>query len=362
MNNKITNPFLKQMLTEIASNTGKGRMTDINWAVLNEAKKKKTLKKEVAKRPPQEDPTIGGEDENPAQPSQEVPPEAAPDAGNQIPPGGDAGGDAGLPDLGTEPGTEDPLSDTPSDMPPSEPSVEDPEQAQADAEKAKADVEQAKAEKDQAEKELEDQSYIKLNSQSGTQFLLSKLLDHAFKTNTTDALAGEMVGKLKIDTPEDMSAFVEELAPFMVIPGMAQLVSSMKGLATKQNPAEEEPEDAGSDMGSDMGGDTESLQEVERSLPTNLSGTTPRFNYGPKAFIPIFASDVEKSLFIVSQKTPSRMDHEFRKFLNDCGYTDQEIAQHGQSVRQAIKTKAATANPGNLIIDFRAPEPTSARM
>jgi hypothetical protein len=239
MNNKTTNPFLKQMIAEIARKTEQGR---INWP-LNEAKKKKTLKKEVAKRPPQEDPNAGVEDENPNQPpSPEAPsPEAAPDAGNEVPP--DSG--AGLPDLGAEPGQEDPAAaagDLGGDMPPSEPAGEDPEAAQADAEDAKAKVDQATAEKDQAEKELEDQAYIKLNSHSGTQFLLSKLLDHAFKTNTIDALAGEMVGKLKVDTPEDMTAFVEELAPFMIIPGMAQLISSMKGLATKQAPAGNPPE------------------------------------------------------------------------------------------------------------------------
>jgi hypothetical protein len=240
MNNKITNPFLKQMISEISSQTVKGRMLDINWSVLTEAKKKKTLKKEAAKRPPQppqEDPNAGTEDV-PEQPPQGAAPEAGggeglPDLGGGAP---DAGGDAGLPDLGGGDAAGDPMAGAPN-AGGGDASPEDAEQAQADAEEAKADVEQAKAEKDQAEKELEDQAYIKINSHGGTQFLLSKILSSAFKTNTIDALASEMVGKLKIDTPEDMSAFIEELAPFMTIQGMAQLVSSMKGLATKQSPA-----------------------------------------------------------------------------------------------------------------------------
>jgi hypothetical protein len=240
MNNKITNPFLKQMLTEISSKTTQGRIVDVSWASINEAKKKKTLKKEVAKRPPQEDPNAGIEDENPAQPPAEEP-ATAPDAGGQEPPAGDTG----LPDLGAEqPGQEAPPPDLGGEAPaPDQPSPEDADQAQDDAAKAKAELEKAKAEKDQAEDELQDQSYIKLGSHGGTNFLLSKILDHAFKTNTIDALAGEMVGKLKIDTPEDMSAFIEELAPFMVIPGMAQLISSMKGLATKQAPTVDTPEE-----------------------------------------------------------------------------------------------------------------------
>jgi hypothetical protein len=241
--NKTTNPFLKQMLTEISRKTTEGRLVDINWQVINEAKKKKTLKKEVAKRPPQEDPNAEDETPQKAAPQPDAAPE--PSAGKEDP----AGGDAGMPDIGGAPGQEAPAPDAGGapeapDAPPSEPKPEDAGQAQDDASKAKAELEKAKAEKDQAEQELQDESYIKLNSHAGTQFLLSKILDHAFKTNTIDALAGEMVGKLKIETPEDMSSFIEELAPFMVIPGMAQLISSMKGLATKQAPAGNPGEEA----------------------------------------------------------------------------------------------------------------------
>ena len=232
MNNKITNPFLKQMLAEISSKTTQGRIVDINWSVLNEAKKKKTLKKESAKRPPQEDPDtdVGN---NPGQPPAGAEPFKSPNSGGQEPGNADTTPDAGA----EQPEREAPA--TAPEAPEQQPAGDDAAQAQDDAVKAKAELERAKAEKDQAEDELKDQSYIKLGSHEGTNFLLGKILSHAFKTNTIDALAGEMVGKLKIDTPEDMSAFTEELAPFMVIPGMAQLVSSMKELATKQNPAQE---------------------------------------------------------------------------------------------------------------------------
>jgi hypothetical protein len=113
-------------------------------------------------------------------------------------------------------------------------SGEDADEAQADAVKAKAELEKAKAEKDQAEKELKKQSYIKLASGAGTQFMISKILNHAFKTNTIDSLASEMVQKLKIQTPEDMVSFSEDTAPYRVIPGMPELLSSMKTMATKQ--------------------------------------------------------------------------------------------------------------------------------
>jgi hypothetical protein len=50
-----------------------------------------------------------------------------------------------------------------------------------------------------------------------------------------------MVDKLKVQTPEDMDEFSEDVVTYMTIPGMPELISSMKTLATKQPeaPAEE---------------------------------------------------------------------------------------------------------------------------
>lgn len=216
------------MISEIANKTNVGRL-DISWNVIEEAKKKKkTLKKEATdKKQPADDageekdagglPPLGGPDEAPT--NKPTAKQNGPEAGSE-----DAGTDptAGLGDeegAGTE---------------------ENSEEAQADAAEAKAELEKAKAEKDKAEKEIKKHSYIKLGSNSGTQFLLGKILDHAFKTNTIDALAGEMVQKLKITTPEDINAFSEETASYRVIPGFPELLSSMKTMATKQ--PEETPE------------------------------------------------------------------------------------------------------------------------
>ena len=175
----------------------------------------------------EETPT-GGKDEEPT--NEPKAKEDGKDAGAGAPPDGgeeDTGADAPA-GLGDEEGA----------------GAEDSEEAQADAAEAKAELEKAKAEKDQAEKEIKKHSYIKLGSGAGTQFLLGKILDHAFKTNTIDALAGEMVQKLKITTPEDMNAFSEETATYRVIPGMPELLSSMKTMATKQAEQPEETPEA----------------------------------------------------------------------------------------------------------------------
>lgn len=231
MNNKITNPFLKQLISGISQKATQGRITDIGWSILEETKKnkkviKKSLKKEAIGDKKKEEPTADAGDEKvdglPA-------PDAAPEAKKSTPTASKADAkDAAAPDAGEES--------------PDAGSEADADKAQADAAKAKAELEKAKAEKDQAEKEIKKNSYIKLNSGAGTQFLIGKILDHAFKTNTIDALAGEMVQKLKIATPEDMNTFSEETATYRVIPGMPELLSSMKTMATKQEKPEETPE------------------------------------------------------------------------------------------------------------------------
>lgn len=226
MNNKISNPFLKQLISEIAVNANKGRL-DLNWQVIEEAKKKKKVKEADEKKT-----------ENPAT-----------DAGGDLPPL--KGADETPKDAPTKepaPKAEEPKKDaapetgaadaTPKD---SDASQEDSNKAKADAAKAKAELAKAQAEKNQAEKEIKKQSYVTLGSSSGTQFLLGKVLDHAFKTNTIDALAGEMVEKLKITTPEDINNFSSDVVTYMAIPGMPELLSSMKTLATKEPETTEEP-------------------------------------------------------------------------------------------------------------------------
>jgi len=239
MNNKITNPFLKQLISGISQNANQGRITDIGWNVLEEAKKnkkvvKKTVKKEAdeKKKPADDvDSLLGGDGG-----------EDADQSGGGAKPNASGGAADEKGAAGTGEQSPDEIAPEAGAEAPEDGGEEDSDKAQADAVEAKAELEKAKAEKDQAEKEIKKHSYIKLGSGAGTQFLLGKILDHAFKTNTIDALAGEMVEKLKITTPEDMNAFSEETATYRVIPGMPELLSSMKTMATKQEQPEETPE------------------------------------------------------------------------------------------------------------------------
>lgn len=235
--NKITNPYLKQLITEIGNKTAEGRITGISWNVLEEArkKKKKSLKKEAdAKKDPVDDLLAGGGTPEAGKDTTGVTPDENQPATGQSP-------DAGAPapedkkDAATDAGAKAPAADVGGE--------EDPEKVKADAAKKKAELEKAKAEKDQAEKELEKQSYVKLKSSGGLQFMLNKIVGNAFKSNTIDALASEMAQKLKITTPDDAAAFDKEMALYKSVPGMTDLLNSIKSIAVEkpEEPSEETP-------------------------------------------------------------------------------------------------------------------------
>lgn len=92
------------------------------------------------------------------------------------------------------------------------------------------------------------------------------------------------------------------------------------------------------------------------SLPGNLAGAKPRYNYGQKGFGLQFESDVEKALFITSQAKKSKSDGAYRSWLKSIGYDDAEIDSLGKQVRDAIKAKAKTSNDAELTIGRIAPD------
>jgi len=221
--NKVVDVLEKKYGSDEDADLYEGQnLSNMAKGMLEEVRKKKNLKKEADEKTDSEElPPLGGENE----PTKETPPapENPPAKDTQV---------AGLGDVnpteqggGAEAGDAAPKADSGS---------EDPEKAQADAVKAKAELEKAKAEKEKAEQELEQQSVIKLTSKPGVSFLLGKLLGDAVEKNTVDALAGEMADKLKIETPEDFEIFSNQMTPFKAMPGVAQLLSSIKTVSSSQ--------------------------------------------------------------------------------------------------------------------------------
>jgi hypothetical protein len=202
MNNKITNPLLKQLISEIANKANEGRF---GHNLVKEADAKK------------EDPLgdiLGGEGgaegEKQAAPTATAP-KAQPSKDAAPTPSADAAADA-----------------------------EDPKELEADAAKKKAEVEKAKADLKKAEDELEQNAYIKLKSDSGVKYMIGKIIGQSFKTNTIDALASEMAQKLKITTPNDADLFEKDMALYKSIPGMVELIAAIKELAVEEPKAPEE--------------------------------------------------------------------------------------------------------------------------
>jgi hypothetical protein len=94
-------------------------------------------------------------------------------------------------------------------------------------------------------------------------------------------------------------------------------------------------------------------------LPQELAGAKPRYSYGEKQFELNFANDTDRALFIVSQKTKSKSDAKYRKFLTDNGLTEDEINTRGQEVRNRIKEMAKNGKGGTTlqIGETQSPKP-----
>lgn len=113
-------------------------------------------------------------------------------------------------------------------------SEEEVEAEKEKATKAKAELEKAKAEKQAAEKEIEKQSYVRLNTSSGVRYMISKIIAPAFEGNTVDSLANDMIEKLNITDEERFKKFSSDVAQYTNIPGMVNLLSSMKNIVNSK--------------------------------------------------------------------------------------------------------------------------------
>lgn len=83
-------------------------------------------------------------------------------------------------------------------------------------------------------------------------------------------------------------------------------------------------------------------------LPSALRGAKPRYNFGNVSFNPQFESDIDKALYIVAQKSPSKADEQYMNFLRKVlpNASDEEIRAAGNGVRQNIKNAAAGSGQG----------------
>lgn len=87
------------------------------------------------------------------------------------------------------------------------------------------------------------------------------------------------------------------------------------------------------------------------SLPRDLAGGKPRFRIGSDEYIPNFASDLDKALYIIAQKTPSKRNADYIKYaMKATGLPEAEVLSAGQKVRGQIKEILKNSEPGEVNI------------
>lgn len=96
---------------------------------------------------------------------------------------------------------------------------------------------------------------------------------------------------------------------------------------------------------------TPKLPIKQSVLPKDLSGAKPRFNMGNRVYSPQFEDDLDKAFFIISQKTPSKRDADYLKFVMESTGLDEAAARaKGVKIRSKIKGIVSGAEPGDVSI------------
>jgi hypothetical protein len=86
-------------------------------------------------------------------------------------------------------------------------------------------------------------------------------------------------------------------------------------------------------------------------LERDLQGAKPRFSIGSNSYLPEFESDLDKAMFIIAQKTPSRRDADFLRFvMEQTGLDEAGARQAGQAVKARIKEIVSGEEPGTVKI------------
>lgn len=101
-------------------------------------------------------------------------------------------------------------------------------------------------------------------------------------------------------------------------------------------------------------------------LPKELAGAKPRYSYGEKQFDLEFESDIDRAAYIAAQKTPSKRDADYVRFVREStGMDEAAIRAHGAKVKEHIKSQAKDAPAGKLGVSADAvprPNPAAARL
>lgn len=91
-------------------------------------------------------------------------------------------------------------------------------------------------------------------------------------------------------------------------------------------------------MGDPMLAGTQPQKATSGVLARDLQGAKPRFNIGSASYEPVFANDVDKALFIISQKTPSKRNADYLDFvMQSTGMDETQALEAAGKVRTQIR-------------------------
>lgn len=110
-------------------------------------------------------------------------------------------------------------------------------------------------------------------------------------------------------------------------------------------------------------GDEQPTSTTNDSLPRDLQGGKPRFNIGTTSYEPVFANDLDKALFIISQKTPSKRNADYLAYvMKVTGLDEAGAIAAGQAVRSKIKAAVSgqEGGPVQLGVLHGSDTPTAA--
>lgn len=95
-------------------------------------------------------------------------------------------------------------------------------------------------------------------------------------------------------------------------------------------------------------------------LPKDLAGAKPRFNIRDSSFTPEFESDIDKALYILAQKNPSKRDADYLQFVMEATGIDDpdQIRNLAQMVRRKVGETARGAEQSGSLSISRIYEPT----
>lgn len=105
-----------------------------------------------------------------------------------------------------------------------------------------------------------------------------------------------------------------------------------------------------------------SMQEAVRSsealrggvvrLPPDLAGAKPRYAIGRKMYNVDFESDIDKALYIVAQREPSKRDASYLAFLQGHipNKSVEELRNMGRGIRKMIKSEALAAQGDTVVM------------